>query len=32
LGLLIAIIVLFTEFSLYFWLNITFFEAFYVIR
>jgi hypothetical protein len=28
----IAIIVLLTEFSLYFWLNITFFEAFYIIR
>jgi hypothetical protein len=28
----IGSIVLFTEFSLYFWLNITFFEAFYIIR
>jgi hypothetical protein len=25
-------IIIFTEFSLYFWLNITFFEAFYTIR
>jgi hypothetical protein len=28
----IGSIVLLTEFSLYFWLNITFFEAFYIIR
>jgi hypothetical protein len=25
-------IIIFTEFSLYFWLNITFFEAFYILR
>jgi hypothetical protein len=27
-----CIIIAFTEFSLYFWLNITFFEAFYTIK
>ncbi len=32
LAITIWIILIFTEFSLYFWLNITFFEAFYTIR
>jgi hypothetical protein len=31
-GQIISITLVFTEFSLYFWLNITFFEAFYIIR
>jgi hypothetical protein len=30
--LLTAFTIIFTEFSLYYWLNITFFEAFYIIR
>jgi hypothetical protein len=32
MGRSIIFIIIFTEFSLYFWLNITFFEAFYTIR